>query len=469
MVESTIAELQGKLQNLEALQGTMISRIEHFSRLGYQFDGDRDLYEALGYKAVLDSSDYYAQYKRQDIANAIIKKPISATWRGPVKIVESDDDKETALEIAWIEMEKALQLKSKFSRLDKLVALNHYAVLFLGFNDAQNSAMFSNAVAPGNRELLYVKPIAEQSAQISTWETDTTNPRYGLPLLYHISMIQPGGSSSTQMRVHHTRIIHVAGEDLLENDLEGAPKLEVVFNRLKDLEKLVGGSAEMFWRGARPGFQGKVDPEYIMTTDTKADLKAQISEYEHNLRRILVNQGVDLQPLAMQIADPQNHVDVQIQMISAVTGIPKRILTGSERGELASTQDRDNWFDLVQSRREEYAEPRIVRLFVDRCIAYKALPEPKDSYTVEWASLYEQSEKDKADVGKTRSEALKNYGSSPTNQDIIPPEAFMKLLLNLTDEQVELINEQREQAIKDEVDDFKNVDENEIDENGRPL
>jgi len=458
MAESTIAELQGKLQNLEALQGTMISRIEHFSRLGYQFDGDRDLYEALGYKVVLDGSDYYAQYKRQDIANAIINKPISATWRGPVRIIESDDDEETALEKAWVDMEKELQLKSKFSRLDKLVALNCYAVLFLGFNDAQNSTMFQNAVAPGNRELLYVKPIAEQSAQIATWEKDVTNPRYGLPVLYKVSLIQPGGISSTEVLVHHTRILHVAGEDLLDNDLEGSPKLEVVFNRLKDLEKLVGGSAEMFWRGARPGYAGKVDPEFQMTPETKADLKEQISEYEHNLRRILVNQGVDLQALAMQIADPQNHVDVQIQMISAVTGIPKRILTGSERGELASTQDRDNWFDLVQSRREEYAEPRIIRLLVDRCMEYKVLPEPVDSYTVEWASLYEQSDADKANVGKTRSEALKNYGSSPTNQDIIPPEAFMKLLLNLTDDQVELINEQREQAINDEEADFEETE-----------
>jgi len=465
MAELTEAELQNKLQNLVALTGTAISRIQHFSRLGYSHDGDRDIYEALGYKLDLVQEDFYAQYQRQDIANAIINKPISATWRGPVKIIESDDNEETVLEKAWGELEKELQLKSKFSRLDKLVALGHYAVLFLGFNDAQNSAMFSMPVAPGNRELLYVKPIAEINATIQTLETDTVNPRYGLPLLYKITITQLGNNSSADVLVHHSRILHVAGEDLLENDLEGAPKLEVVFNRLKDLEKLVGGSAEMFWKGARPGYQGKVDPEYQMTTETKADLKAQISEYEHNLRRIMVNEGVDLQALSMQIADPQNHVDVQIQMISAVTGIPKRILTGSERGELASTEDRANWFDLVQSRREEYAEPRIVRLFVDRCIEYKVLPESKDTYMVEWTSLYEQSEKDKAEVGKLRSEALKNYGSVSMNQDVLPVEAFYKMLLNLTDEQIELIMEQRKQAIVDEDNDFdgsEDIEEEEI-------
>ena len=454
----TKAELITKVQQLQTLvqlSGTMLSRIESFSRLGYQYGGDRDIYEALGYKTELDSSDYYAQYSRQDIAKAIINKPVSATWRGDLTITESSDDNDTPLEVAWKEMEKKLSIKSKFSRLDKLVALGHYGVLLLGFDDVQSETDFFRAVIPG-RELLYVKPLTETSAEVQHWEDDPTSERYGLPNQYQLSIILPGGQNSKLISVHHSRIIHVAGEDLLENEIEGAPRLEVVFNRLKDLEKIVGGSGEMFWRGARPGYQGKVDPDYNMTEDTLDGLKEQISEYEHNLRRILVNQGVDLEALAAQVSDPSAHVEVQLQMISAVTGIPKRILVGSERGELASSQDRDNWFDMIQSRREEFAEPRIVRPFIDRCIEYGALPPATDEgYGVEWQSLYEQSDKDKAEVGKIRSETLKNYSSAPVNQDVIPPEAFFKLFMNLDDDQIELIQEQRDAAITEEEMDFE--------------
>ena len=459
MPEPTKAELVTKvhqLQNLVDLSGTMLSRIESFSRLGYQYDGDRDIYEALGYKLVLDASDYYAQYSRQDIAKAVINKPVAATWRGDLTISESTDDEETELEKAWADMERRLSIKSKFARLDRLVALGHYGVLLLGFDDVQNEVDFFREVIPG-RELLYVKPLTETSSQIQYWEEDTSSERYGLPKQYQISIIQPGGSSSRLISVHHSRIIHVAGEDLLENEIEGTPRLEAIFNRLKDLEKIVGGSGEMFWRGARPGYQGKVDPEFNMTQETIDGLKDQISEYEHNLRRIMVNQGVDLQALAAQVADPTAHVEVQLQMISAATGIPKRILTGSERGELASTQDRENWFDMIESRRQEFAEPRVVRPFIDRCIEYGALPEATlEGYGVEWTSLYEQSDKDKAEVGKIRSETLKNYSSAPVNQDVIPPEAFFKLFMSLTDEQIELINEQREAAIDEEALDFEN-------------
>jgi len=447
--------MSGKIQNMVALAGNLVSRAKAFARMGYQYGGDRDIYEALGYKLDLDVDDFLTQYSRQDIAQAIINKPVGATWRGDLAIVESDDDKETTLEKEWKSLNDALSLKTVFARLDRLTALGHYGVLFLGFNDAVNTVDFLRPVIQGGRQLLYVKPLMEQSAGIESWETDTNNERYGLPTVYQLTILQPGGGDSQIIRVHHSRILHVAGEELLENEIQGAPKLEVVFNRLKDLEKLVGGSAEMFWRGARPGYQGKVDPDYQMTADTKEDLQDQIDEFEHNLRRIFINEGVDLQSLATQVSDPQNHVDVQIQMISAVTGIPKRILTGSERGELASSQDKDNWLDMIQTRREEYAEPRIVRPFVDRCVMAGALPAPKDSYSVEWSGLWEQSDKEKADVGKIRSEALKNYGSSPTNQDIIPPAAFLKMMLNLDDDQIELIEQQQEQAMLDEEREFE--------------
>jgi hypothetical protein len=232
--------------------------------------------------------------------------------------------------------------------------------------------------------------------------------------------------------------------------------LEPVLNRLFDLEKLTGGSAEMFWRGARPGYQGKVHQDYQMTDSEAEDLQDQIDEFEHNLRRILINEGVDLESLEQQVADPQNHVSIQLDMICAVTGIPKRILIGSERGELASTEDRDNWFDYVTSRRQERAEPLIIRPLVERLIEYRILPPYDEEYTVDWSSLWEQSEEDKAKVGKTRAEALKSYTASPANLTVLPPEAFYKFGLGLDESDVEWIEELQDGEIDAENIDFGN-------------
>lgn len=438
---------EGRNNQLKTLS-TLVARSMLATKLGFQYGGERDVYRTLGYKNTLTFDDYYSYYRRLDIAKAIIDRPVEATWRGEFGIVEADD-RDTPLELAWAELDNRLGLKSHFVRLDKLACLGNYGVLFLGFDDVNNREQLRNPVMPSkNRKLLYIKPLAQRNAEIETWETDTTSERYGLPKLYRISITEPGGSI-TELSVHYSRVIHVTRE-LLESECEGVPVLEACFNRLMDLEKLLGGSAEMFWRGGRPGYHGKVGEGAQLSEEEEEELIAQLDEYEHNLRRFLLTQNIDLQTLASQVADPTAHVDIQIQMISAVTGIPKRILTGSERGELASTEDRKNWLDLIKTRREEYAEARIVRPFVDRLIEVGVFPKPDESYSVYWEDLYAQSDKDKAEIGKIRSDALKNYASAPGAQDVVPLESFLEYFLGFDSDQVEVMLEQRKALIEEE-------------------
>ena len=431
----------------------LVNRASLAARLGYQYGGDRDIYQALGYPMPSDLKydDYAARYSRQDIARAIIDRPIRVTWRGPLEIIEADDDKETALEKAWVELEKELKLKASFVRLDKLTGLGRYGVLLLGLNDVKKKEDWAMPVLGTNNKLLYVKPLGEGSVEISKFESRTDNERYGLPTLYEIKITDTATNSNTIIQVHWSRVVHVVDE-IMESEVTGTPRLEVVFNRLLDLEKVVGGDAEMFWRGARPGYQGVLDKDFGMDPDTKEGLQDQLDEFEHNLRRTFVNQGVELKALAQQIASsPGDHVDILMQMISAVTGIPKRILTGSERGELSSSQDQDEWNAFVQARREEYAEPRIVRPFVDICIKYGILPKSSEkTYDVKWQDLFSPSEKDKVDIGKIRAEALAKYAASPVSEGVMPPEAFLRWILGFSERDVELILEMQEAFVKEE-------------------
>lgn len=434
----TFEELQERLKQLD-VYSQLVARAEFQSRLGYAYGGDRDIYEALGYKTDLDYTDFVTQYKRQDIAKAVINKPVEYTWKGPLKIYEADDDQETIFEKAFHELNERLKLKSIFSRLDKLTSLGKYGVLLLGFDDVSENNGFINPVSSGKRELIYLKPLGEGNAKIFSYIKDSNDKRYGLPEFYNIILNSADYSSTVDIKVHYSRVLHIIKNNL-ESEVEGFSDLEIIFNRLKDLEKILGGSAEMFWRGGRPGYHGKVDPNFQLTPEMKEDLQDQIDEYEHNLRRILINKGIDFQSLSMQIADPSSHIDKQIEMISAVTNIPKRILTGSERGELASTQDLKNWFDSIQSRREEYAEIKIIRPFVKKCFEHQILPETNE-YFIDWQDLYTVSDKDKAEVGKIRSTAIKEYSTNPMAEMIIPPNAFYQFCLGLDDEEIKFIEE----------------------------
>lgn len=432
-------ELVGQVQRITAM-AELATRMNVGARMGMQYDGQRDIAKALGYPQTIQYNDLLAAYTRQDMAKAIIDRPVKSTWRGDFKLVETHRDDDTQLETAWSNLYRKLHIKQNFLRVDKLACLGNYALLFLGFNDVNSPEELIRPVSAGvGRELLYLKPFGQNVIQIKEWEDDTSSPEYGMPLIYEVDIGEASSKKSRTVSIHRSRIVHVAF-DLLESEYEGAPVLEVVFNRLKDLEKLVGGSAEMFWRGARPGYAGKIDPEYMLTKDTEEGLKRQLDEFENNLRRILMLEGVTLDSLEPQVVDPSMHVDIQIQMISAITGIPKRILTGSERGDLASTQDKDNWLDLIQMRREEYAEPKIVRATIDRCIEFGVLPKPeKETYKIKWQDLYAPSVKDQADIGQIRSLALKHYTYNPEAEQFIPFEAFLTFFLGLEDEEVEYI------------------------------
>ena len=438
-------------ENLIQVLSEYSNRIALAARLGIQYQGDRDLYEALGYKIKLDYADFYTQYTRQEIAKAVINRPVKATWQGPLNMIESHEAEDTEFEKAWKDLDRSLGLKNLFSRVDKLTGIGRYGVLLLGLNDVRNRNGFSTPVSLNRKyKLVYVKPFSENTAKIAKFEDNPSNERYGKPLYYSLNVVDPSSNRGESVMIHYSRIIHIT-DDNLESEIYGTPRLEAIFNRLMDLEKIVGGDGEMFWRGARPGYHGMVDKDFTLTEEAKKDLLDQLDEYEHNLRRFLINEGIDLKTLDVQISDPKPHVEVNLQLISADTGIPVRVLVGSERGELASTQDTTEWLSFVQARREDFAEPKIVRPTVDRFIELGILPEPTEDYTVSWQDLFSISEKARVDIGKARANSLRDFTYNPVAIDLVPPDAFLEFFLGFTQEQITLIRKMRDDQLGKDV------------------
>lgn len=434
---------------LATFASAIIGRADLMMKLGQQYGGLRNLYKALGYKEQLTFDDYYAQYDRQDIAKAIIDRPVNTTWQGALELIESNEPEDTEFEKAWTDLNRKFGIKTRLARVDRLTGIGQYGVLLLGLDDVKNPEGWVTEVKKGERQLIYLKPFSEKTAKIDSYVEKVNDPRYGMPLLYDVT-ISTGNNTVKNIKVHYSRIIHITDGNL-ESEIIGVPRLKAVFNRLTDIEKIVGGDAEMFWRNARPGYKGVVDKDYSMPEPVKQALLDQIDEYENDLRRFLVNEGVDIEALTQQISDPSPHVDVQLQMVSAETGIPKRILTGSERGELSSSEDRGEWLTYVQGRREEHAEPRILRPTVDRFIELGILPTPERDYSVKWADLFSISEKARVEIGKSRSTAIREYTSNPTAEAIIPPTVFMMKCLGFTTDEVELVNKIREDEMEEEV------------------
>jgi uncharacterized protein len=425
-----------------AMLATAATRASIAGRLGESSAyTNRDLYTALGYvKDPTWSGHYLPAFRRNPIARAVIQRPVNESWRLTPAVIESEAE-ETPFEEAWGTLWKRLRLQTKFKRLDKLATLGQYGALLIGFNDGKTDlSQPVGRVAEGG--ILYVTPYSEGTARITDYDTDPTSERYGLPTYYQM---QTGtGSSTGTKRIHWSRVIHVV-EDNDESEVMGNPALEVVYNFVTDMEKVAGGAGEMFWRGAWPGLLFKLDPEATVDPTTITDMKTQTEDYINSLRRTMSLQGVDVQQLSPQVVDPTGHVGVLVDLIAAGKEIPKRILMGSERGELASTQDKTAWSETISTRRVEYCEGQILRPFIDRCIEYGALPAPANDYTIEWPDLLAASDAERATVGETVSRTVATYANSLDARDVLPLDSFYSLVLGYDQDQIDKINEQREQ------------------------
>lgn len=420
--QTTEPNIAALTERLEAMESILIDRASVTQRGGYQFGTDRDVWKALGYKTCPGFEDYMSRYRRQDIAGRIVKMPVDATWREKPALIDDEDPKNTTdFEQAWKDLMKSSPLIERMKRADTLACLGEYSVLLLGLAGQDDFSAPLIKGSSGSDGLLYITPFGERSAQIETHDPDHTSPRYGLPLSYSLqTQISTGQvSSSKSVKAHWSRVVHIS-QGNLESDILGKPVLEGIVNLLDDLVKVVGGSAETYWLMAKSPLQANLDSKARPLTDKeKTALKTQIDEVQHNLRRVLYSSGMDLSYISSGVADPRGPFETIMKLISAATGIPQRMLTGSEAGELASVQDDRNFADRIQERQTDYADPKILRPVGDMLIEAGVLPEPKGGeYEIDWGSNSDADEAERAITTSNWANAARGFSQA---RSIIDP------------------------------------------------
>jgi hypothetical protein len=428
-----------EMRALEAL----VERFRLARLAGLTFDGKRDMYEVLGYVRDLTPSDFRERYERGGIASRIVDSLPKATWRGEMELIEDEDPKvSTKFEQAWDELETRLKIRAVMERADILSGIGYYSCILIGAPGDFDQELpkgngtpalitsltpFSGASSPSGRSATTARPsitggtsLSYGDAIIDTIETDVHSERFGLPKTYKFRRLD-ASVLDMQKSVHWSRVIHLA-EGCLDNEVYGQPKLKAPWNLLDDLDKVTGGGAEAFWLRASGGTQLDVDKDMKLEQADKDALATQADEYQHQLRRMLRTRGVKVNRLGSDVADFSNPADAILTQIAGTTRIPKRILTGSEMGELASSQDRDNWKDQVNGRQTSYAGPYIVRQVVDRLIAYKYLPTPVKgplAYEVRWPHIQTLTEQEKADGAAKWAQTNREQGTIVFTDDQI--------------------------------------------------
>lgn len=399
--------MTAKLLQLRSLTSTLIQRAQWLTRHGITFNGARDAYAALGYERDLTVIQYRQRWERGDIAARIIECAPLATWRGSGEIVEDDDpDSTTEFEEAWDDLNERLKIWSVLQRADILAGIGRYSVILLG-----GKGDLSSELEKGKPEdLLYLQPFAEDDATILAYDTKADSPRFGLPTAYQLKRVRSAAvmSEAFGRSIHWSRIIHVA-DKAIEDNVFGEPRLKRVWNRLDDLDKVVGGGSEAFWLRANQGTQFDLEPDMQISPEEEAKLKEEVDEFVNGMRRFVRTRGMKIKTMGSDVANFDPQADRILSLIAGAIGIPKRILIGSEMGQLASSQDRSNWRDQIQDRRSGWAEPMVVRPLIDRLTQYGYLPTPAE-YHVRWPTIQYLDESERADIAVKWANVNQSYG-----------------------------------------------------------
>ncbi len=419
-------------------------------------------------------------YDRNGVATRVVEIFPQECWAVEPNVFETQDkDSETEFEKAWSELGNKLRGESHFKeeeegnpiweyllRADILSGIGHFGVILLGLNDGKE---LSEEVEPSDKlELTYIRCFDEALIKVSSYETDETNPRYSQPNTYNLTLEDYRNRADqtalhvSTVDVHWTRVVHLA-DNLGSSEHVGVPRMRPVWDRLYDLYKLYGGSAEMYWRGAFPGLSFETNPQAGNTKLNVEDLRDKAEDYMNSLQRYLITKNMNVKSIAPQVVDPSAQVNTQIDAICIKIGVPKRIFIGSERGELASGQDADTWDKRLVQRQHKYITPRIIIPFIDTLINLKVLPKPKEGFGVEWPSMSEPNDTERAELASKRTEVLAKYiqGSVDT---LITPMDFLVRELNYTEEEAEEILKAAEEQQEEEPEEGEfEFDDNEDD------
>lgn len=403
-------------------------------------DPRRDLDAECGYPKVLGIYDYARMYEREGVACRVVNIFPDECFAVEPAVYESESEALTPFEEDWkslCDSENTNPLHY-LHRVDCDSGLGQFGVLMYGLpGDPKDPAPGvgkdgrQSAAPVKAQELRYLRSFDQQHVTVVDTEEDKSNPRYGHPKTYRLNFGEFRSTSDAGVEttseedilVHWTRIQHVA-DNRKNSEVYGIPRMRPVYNKLLDVQKILGSSGEMFYKGGFPGLSLELDPRILDALNVEGvdedSVKEEMFNYQNGLQRYIYVSGLNVKSLAPQVANPSPALEVQLNSIAMSVGAPLRIFMGSEQAQLASGQDVRTWNRRIAKRQNRYLTPMLIRPMIDRLIMLGVLrpPAKKDPktgrylYTVWWPDVNMPDEDMKSQIGDRRASMMMKYFTS---------------------------------------------------------
>lgn len=245
---------------------------------------------------------------------------------------------------------------------------------------------------------------------------DTLSERFGEPEIYTITPI-----SGMQYRVHHSRCCVLDGDSLpdymrVQNQGWGASCLQGVNDHLRRVGAAQGYVSNILRDFVQAALSVKGLSEMMsMGQDEDVKRRIQILDLSRSILNtmILDADGEQYTKHASSVAGLADLIDRFSETLAAVSGYPVSKLFGRSTGGLNTTGEGDltNYYDTLQAYQTSRLSPLLEDVVRDHYLASEGPTRGKepDQWSITWKSLWQETDKERADLRKAVAETDQIY------------------------------------------------------------
>lgn len=324
--------------------------------------------------------------------------------------------------------EKRLGYWPKLLRARKLARLYGGSVIVLGTNDPDPSQELRiDVIQKGGLTYLHVLNRFEISA--GEVNRDVMSLFYGQPLYWEVK-----GANGTQARLHPSRVVRFIGNELPDTETSVEPwfgdsVLESIMEAVRHVGLASQGVAALL-------HEAKVDiikvpnlMESLASADYQSTLITRFTlanQMKSMVNAVLLDAEEEWDQKQVSFATLPDIMDRYMQAVSGAADIPTTRMLGQAPQGMNSTGDGDykNYLDRIAAGQELELRPALEPL--DECLIRSALGARPDDIHYTWAPLWQMSEKEKAEIAKSKAETTEIYA----NGALVPIDALAKAAVN---------------------------------------
>lgn len=308
------------------------------------------------------------------------------------------------------------------------------AAIYIGTGDADPMKPLDPARI-GKGGIKHLNVLSRKILQAGEIDSDPESALYGLPSHYTIT------SKTGQARIHPSRLVRFIGAP--HPDLESATGQEagwgdsVLLAITQAIKQADGTSANI----ASLVFEAKID---VIKVPGLMQNLAGDGEYQQQLLNrltlaatakgingtLMLDSEEDYQQKSASFATLPEIMMAFLQQVSGAADIPMTRLLGQSPGGMNASGDSDirNYYDRIKAMQELSVGPAMAVL--DECLIRSALGDRPSEVFYDWRSLWQVTNKERADIGKVTADTIKTLADTR----LIPEDVLSDVAVNMLTE-----------------------------------